>query len=83
MAKKADDLNQILIELNGIKKDTGNIFSRLDRINGAIADYPVSKERLANACDTEAKTRANVSFAKGLANQIGNTKIKRRVQHIK
>jgi chromosome segregation ATPase len=38
--------NQILITLAEIKKDTGEIFRRLDKINGSIADYSITKKRI-------------------------------------
>ena len=40
----------ILITLEGIKRDTLHISKRLDKINGSIEDYQVTKERLDNAC---------------------------------
>ncbi len=38
--------SQILITLAEIKKDTGEIFRRLDKINGSIADYSITKKRV-------------------------------------
>ena len=38
--------NQILVTLAEIKKDIGEIFRRLDKINGNIADYSVTKKRI-------------------------------------
>ena len=58
MASKTE---QILIEIAEIKKDTGNIFRRLDRINGSIEDYPVSKDRLSEACKDLDKLKDKIS----------------------
>ena len=41
---------EFLVALTNIKKDTEQIFNRLDKINGTIGDYPITKERLNNAC---------------------------------
>lgn len=38
--------NQILITLAEIKKDTSEIFRRLDKINGSIVDYSITKKRV-------------------------------------
>jgi len=40
--------NQILVSIAKIETNTQAIFKRLDKINGTIADYPVSKNRIDN-----------------------------------
>jgi len=50
MAKESKT-NQILFAIVEIRKDIKQIFLRLDKINGSIADYPVLRERLANTCN--------------------------------
>jgi len=61
MAKESKT-GQILIAVAEIKKDTAEIFRRLDKINGSIADYPVSKVRIDNLeanCEKMSKSIAN------------------------
>lgn len=39
-------IDEVLIAIAEIKKDTSEIFRRLDKINGSIADYSITKKRV-------------------------------------
>ncbi|MFA5560051.1 MAG: hypothetical protein WDA59_11475, partial [Methanofastidiosum sp.] len=52
----------VLIAIAEIKKDTAEIFRRLDKINGSIADYPVQRRRideLEEDCEKMSKSITN------------------------
>lgn len=65
--------NQILIAVAEIKKDTAEIFRRLDKINGSIADYPVSKKRID---ELEVDYKEMNESIKSLSDLLNNIKIK-------
>lgn len=72
MAKESKT-GQILISVAEIKKDTAEIFRRLDKINGSIADYPVQRKRiddLERDCIDMNKSITNIM------NLLNNIKIK-------
>ena len=47
--KRKND-SEMLVALTEIRSDTKHIAKRLDKINGSIEDYWVTKEKLNNAC---------------------------------
>jgi hypothetical protein len=66
-------INQVLIAIAEIKKDTAEIFRRLDKINGSISDYPIAKKRVTDLetdCDKMAESIKNTSTL------LSNIKIK-------
>lgn len=55
-------IDEVLITIAEIKKDTSEIFRRLDKINGSIADYPVQRRRideLEEDCEKMSKSITN------------------------
>ena len=55
-------IDEVLIAIAEIKKDTSEIFRRLDKINGSIADYPVQRRRideLEEDCEKMSKSITN------------------------
>jgi len=55
-------IDEVLIAIAEIKKDTAEIFRRLDKINGSIADYPVQRRRideLEEDCEKMSKSITN------------------------
>ena len=66
-------VNQILIAVAEIKKDTAEIFRRLDKINGCIADYPVAKKRID---ELEVDYKEINEAVKNLSDLLDNLKIK-------
>ena len=71
---KRDYNEEFLIALTEIKKDTTQIFIRLEKINGTISDYPITKERLSNACVKIEEL--DTAITKNLVPAITNIKIK-------
>jgi uncharacterized coiled-coil DUF342 family protein len=48
--KLIDDVKRFWEEFGGLKKNVENINEHLKVINGHVADYPKTKEKLDNAC---------------------------------
>ncbi len=66
-------IDEVLIQIAEIKKDTSEIFRRLDKINGSIADYQVVKKRVD---DLEEKTDKTDNCIKEINSLLNGIKIK-------
>ena len=66
-------IDEVLIAIAEIKKDTSEIFRRLDKINGSIADYQVVKKRVD---DLEEKTDKTNDCVKEISSLLNGIKIK-------
>lgn len=66
-------IDEVLIAIAEIKKDTSEIFRRLDKINGSIADYQVVKKRVD---DLEKKTDKTNDCVKEISSLLNGIKIK-------
>jgi len=66
-------IDEVLIAIAEIKKDTSEIFRRLDKINGSIADYQVVKKRVD---DLEEKTDKTDNCIKEINSLLNGIKIK-------
>jgi len=66
-------IDEVLIAIAEIKKDTSEIFRRLDKINGSIADYQVVKKRVD---DLEEKTNKTDNCIKEINSLLNGIKIK-------
>jgi len=66
-------IDEVLIAIAEIKKDTAEIFRRLDKINGSIADYQVVKKRVD---DLEEKTNKTDNCIKEINSLLNGIKIK-------
>ena len=66
-------IDEVLIAIAEIKKDTSEIFRRLEKINGSIADYQVVKKRVD---DLEEKTDKTNDCVKEISSLLNGIKIK-------
>jgi len=66
-------IDEVLITIAEIKKDTSEIFRRLDKINGSIADYQVVKKRVD---ELEVDYKEMNESIKSLSDLLNNIKIK-------
>ena len=66
-------IDEVLIAIAEIKKDTSEIFRRLEKINGSIADYQVVKKRVD---DLEEKTNKTDNCIKEINSLLNGIKIK-------
>jgi len=66
-------IDEVLITIAEIKKDTSEIFRRLDKINGSIADYQVVKKRVD---ELEVDYKEINEAVKNLSDLLDNLKIK-------
>ncbi len=66
-------IDEVLIAIAEIKKDTSEIFRRLDKINGSIADYQVVKKRVD---ELEVDYKEMNESIKSLSDLLNNIKIK-------